>query len=125
MELNQVHLVAASVSCDLQQIIHAFKPGFAGQIVRDVGDGNRHNRIHYDVAFIHLVTATYLYMGTLPDTNAAFDYPEPDSRAKTFGKHHMEPYLMATGRDGSQAAPVAPTVTDRPVAAVPAPVQNR
>jgi hypothetical protein len=61
------------------------------------------------VALIHSVTATHLYMGTRPDTNAAFDYPEPDSRAKTFGEHHGEPYLMATGRDTSQAAPLWPT----------------
>jgi hypothetical protein len=57
--------------------------------VRDVGDGNRRNRIHDDVALIHLVTTTNLYTGTLPDTNAASDYPEPDSRSKTFGEHHM------------------------------------
>ena len=109
MEPNQVHLVAASVSCDSQQIIHAFEPRFAGQIVRDVGDGDRRNRIHDDVSLIHLVTATHLYTGTFPDTNAAFDYPEPDSRAKTFGEHHMEPYVMATGRDTSQAALSTPT----------------
>ena len=107
MEPNQVHLVAASVSCDSQQIIHAFEPRFAGQIVRDVGDRNRHNRIHHDVSLIHLVTTTHLYTGTLPDTNAASDYPEPDPRSKTSGEHHMEPYLMATGRDASQAAPTA------------------
>ena len=108
MEANQVHLVAASVSCDLQQIIHALEPRFAGQIVRDVGDGNRRNRIHDDVALIHLVTTTNLYTGTLPDTNAGSNYPEPDSRSKTFGEQHMEPYLTATGRDGSQAA-LSPT----------------
>jgi hypothetical protein len=89
MEANQVHLVAASVSCDLQQIIHAVESRFAGQIVGDVAEGYRRNRIHYDVALIHLVTTTYLYMGTRPDTNTAFDYPEPDSRAKAFGEQHM------------------------------------
>lgn len=73
MEANQVHLVAASVSCDLQQIINAVESRFAGQIVRDVGNGYRRNRIHYDVALIHLVTTTYLYMGTRPDPNTASD----------------------------------------------------
>jgi len=89
MEPNQVHLVAASVFCDSQQIINAFEPRFAGQIVREVGDGYRRNRIHDDVALIHRVTATHLYMGILPDTNTTFDYPEPDSRAETLGEHHM------------------------------------
>jgi len=96
MEPNQVHLVAASVSCDFQQIIHAFEPRFAGQIVRNVGESNRRNRIHYDVALIHRITTTHLYTRTLPDTNTAFDYPEPDSRAKTFGEHHLVLYLMRT-----------------------------
>ena len=89
MEANQVHLVAAAVSCDLQQIIHGAESRFAGQIVGDVGNSNPRNRIHDYVALIHLVTTTYFYMGTLPDTNTASDYPEPDSRAKAFGEQHM------------------------------------
>jgi len=44
MEPNQIHLFAAAVSCDSQQIIDALEPRFTGQIVRDVGDGNRRNR---------------------------------------------------------------------------------
>ncbi len=88
MEANQIHLVAASVSCDSQQIIHALKPRFAGQIIRQFGVGNRHNRVHDDVAVIHRVTTAYSYMRARPDTNTAFDYPEPDSRAKAFGEHH-------------------------------------
>jgi hypothetical protein len=74
MEPNQVHLVAVSVSSDSQQIIHALEPRFAGKILRDVGNSNRGNRIHDDVALIHPVTTTHLYMGTRPDTNTACDY---------------------------------------------------
>lgn len=96
MESNQVHLVAFSVSRDLQQIIHALEPRFAGQILRDVGNSNRRNRIHDDVALIHPVTTAHLYMGTRPDTNTARDYPEPDPRAKAFCEHHLEPHPMAT-----------------------------
>jgi hypothetical protein len=90
MEPNQVHRVAAAVSCDAQQIIYVLEPRFTGQIVRDVGDGNRHNRIHDDVPLVHPVTTTHLYMGTCPDANAASDSPAPDSLAKAFGEHHME-----------------------------------
>ena len=56
MEPNQVHLVAAAVSCDLQEIIHAFEPRFASQIGRDVGEGNRRNRIHDDVTLVHPIS---------------------------------------------------------------------
>jgi hypothetical protein len=36
MEPNQEHLVPGAVFCDLEQIIHAFEPGFTREIVRDV-----------------------------------------------------------------------------------------
>ena len=99
MEPNQVHLVAAAVSCDSQQIGDGGESRFTGQIVRDVGDGNLRNRIHDNVALVYRVTTTYLYTRTLPDANAAFDSPEPDSHAKAFGEHHMESPPMAKGRD--------------------------
>jgi len=111
VEPNQVHLVAAPVSCDSQQISDGGEPRFTGQIVRDVGDGNLRNRIHDNVALVHLVTTTYLYTRTLPDTDAAFDSPEPDSHAKVFGEHHIEPHPMTTGRDKVTArAKVRPLV---------------
>jgi hypothetical protein len=88
MEPNQVHVVAAAVSCDSQQIIHALKPRFTGQIVGDVGDCDRRNRIHHDVALVHLVMTAHPDMGTGPDANAASDSPAPDSLAKPFGEHH-------------------------------------
>ena len=101
MEPNQVHLVAGAVSCDSQQIIHAREPRFTGQIGRDVGDGHRRNRIHDDVAFVHPVTTTHLYMGTRPDANAASDSPAPDSLAKAFGEHHMDPLPIAQAHAAS------------------------
>jgi hypothetical protein len=88
MEPNQVYLVAAAVSGDSQQIIHALKPRFTGEIVRDVGDLYRRNGIHDDVAVVHGVLTTHFYAGTLPDANAASDPPAPDSLSKAFGEHH-------------------------------------
>src|SRR5262245_3139302 len=96
VEPNQVHLVAAAVSCDSQQISDGGEPRFTGQILRDVGDGNLRNRIHNNVTLVHLVTTTHLYTRTLPDANAAFDSPEPDSHAKVFGEHHIEPPPIIT-----------------------------
>jgi hypothetical protein len=98
VEPDEVHLVAAAVSCDSQHIIHAPEPRFTGQIVRDVGDGNRRNRIHDDVALVHPIPATDLYMGTRPDANAASDSPAPDSFAKAFGEFHRESKPRTAGR---------------------------
>jgi len=108
VEPNQVHLVAAAVSCDLQQISDGGEPRFTCQIVRDVGDGNLRNRIHDNMALIHLVTTTYLYTRTLPDANAACDSPEPDSHAKAFGEHHIEPHPIATGMISDARATPSP-----------------
>jgi len=91
MEPNQVDLVAAAVSRDLQQIIHALEPRFTSEIVCDVGNGNLRNRFDDDVALVHPVTTTHLYVGTRPDANAASNSPVPDSFAKVFGENHIEP----------------------------------
>jgi hypothetical protein len=92
MESDQVHFFSFAVSGDFQQIIHAFEPRFTSQIVRHIGDGNRLNRIHDDVALVHTIATSRLYVGTRPDTNAASDSPESDTLAKAFGKYHMEPH---------------------------------
>ena len=90
MEPNQVHVVAAAVSCDSQQLIHALEPRFTGQIVRHVADRDRRNRINDDVAVVHLVTTTDFYAWALPDADAAPDSPAADSLAKVFAEQHME-----------------------------------
>jgi hypothetical protein len=89
MEANQVHVLAGAVFCDLQQILDALEPRFTREIVGDVGDLDRRNRIDDDMAVLHGVATTDLDMGTRPDANAASDSPAPDSFAKPFGEHHL------------------------------------
>jgi hypothetical protein len=110
MKPNQVDLVAASMSCGLQQIVHALEPRFTGEITGNVCERDGLDCIHDDVAVVHLVAATYPDMGTRPDANAAPDSPAPDALAQAFSEHHVEPHSMATGHAGT-AGGVAPTVT--------------
>jgi hypothetical protein len=98
MESNQVHVFAAAVSCDLQQIIHTVKSRFAGQIERDIGDGYLRDRVHDDVALFHPVPATNLHVGTRPDANAASGSSIPNAVAEVLTEHHMETIQVATGR---------------------------
>ena len=72
----------------LQQVLDAVEPRFAGQIVGDVFERHRRNRVHNDVAVVHPVATTDLDAGGLPDANTASDSPSPDSFAKAFGEHH-------------------------------------
>jgi hypothetical protein len=89
MESNQVHLVATAVPCDSQQIIDALESRLSRQVVGNVADGDRGNRIHDDVTVVHLVTTTHLDVGALPNANAASDPPASDSLTKAFGEFHF------------------------------------
>ena len=89
MESDQVHFVAAAVFRDSQQIFDAFKTRLARQIVRDIFEANRRNRVHDDVAFLHWIPAAHLHAKILPDANAASDFPLSDSVTKAFGEYHM------------------------------------
>lgn len=91
MEPNHVHVVAPAVLRQVQQVIDAVKPGFTGQIVGHVGEGDRLNRIHDDVAVVHPVAAADFHVGSRPDANAAPDSAAPNSFAKALGKLHI-PY---------------------------------
>ena len=88
MEPNQVGLVAFAMSRDLHQVGNAIESRLAGQIVRDVVEGNRRNRIDDDVPILHRVAAAHLHLEPRPDANAAFDSAAPDPLAKAFGEHH-------------------------------------
>jgi hypothetical protein len=88
MEPDQIHVVAAAVLRGLEQVLDTVETRFAGQIVRDVPDTNRQDRVHHDVSIVHAVTAAGLDMGARPDANAAPDPPPPDSLANALGKHH-------------------------------------
>jgi hypothetical protein len=102
MKADQVDVPAAAVSCDSQQIIHAFEPRFTGEIVRDVGERHRGDRVDDDMAFVHLIAATDLDVRTGPDANAASDSAAADPIAKSFGELHARDNLLsATKVDGN------------------------
>ena len=82
MEPDQVHIVPAAVSGRLEQVLDAVEPRLARQIAGHVGDPDRHDRVHHDVAIIHAVTPAGFDTGLHPDADAAADPPAPDSLAK-------------------------------------------
>ena len=91
MESDQVHVLPAAVFCDSQQVLHTLEARLTGQIVGDVCKVDRRNRVDDDVTVVHRVTTTDLDMRTSPDAHAASDSPPPNSLAKTFSEHHVEP----------------------------------
>lgn len=89
MKSDQVHVVAAAVFRDSQQVFHALEPRFAREGVTDVLEGNRLNRIDDDVALVHLVAAADFYVWAGPDANGGLDSAAPDSFAKALGENHL------------------------------------
>lgn len=89
MEPNQVDAVAAAVFRRLQQILGVAKPGFARQVVGDVLDVDRDNRVHDHVSLVHGVAATGFHMEPLPDPDGAPDAAAADTLAKMFREDHV------------------------------------
>ena len=88
MKPDQVDVVAATVFGDSQQILHALESRLTGEIIGDVADRHRRDRIDDDVAVVHRVAATHLDVRAHPDANAASDAPAADALAKLFGEDH-------------------------------------
>src|SRR5689334_22455403 len=88
MESNQVHVLAAAVSRDLQQIVDTIEAGFLREIKRHIFDRDRRNRINDDVTVLHLIAIADLHARARPDANAASDAATPDAFAESFGKNH-------------------------------------
>src|SRR5437773_5901377 len=90
-EPNQVDVVTAAVFRCLEQVLHTAETRLARQIIGDVREANRHDRIHDNLPVVHTVTTAHLDVGPHPDADAAPDPPASNSVAKTFGEHHVEP----------------------------------
>jgi hypothetical protein len=91
VKANQVHLIAAAMFRRLEQILHALESRFARQIVGDVVDVHRLDRVDDDVAVVHLVAAADFHLLAGPDPDGAADPAAPDAFAKAFGEDHQRP----------------------------------
>ena len=91
MEPNHVHLVAAAVLRDAQQIVDAIEAGFPRQVVCQVVRAHRLNRVHDDVAVVHAVATANLHVRSGPDANAAPDPAAANPFTKVFRELH---YLL-------------------------------
>src|SRR5262245_29013025 len=104
VEPDQVHLVAAAVPRDLQQILHACEPRLTGEIVRYVFNAYRRNRIDDDVAVVHSVTTTDFDLEPRPDAYRAPDPAAPNSLAEVFGERHGVT-LACSAKRGTRVRP--------------------
>lgn len=88
MKPDQVHVVAAAVSCGSEQVLHALESRRAREIVRDVSETHRSNGIHDDVTIVHAITAADVDVRGRPDADAASDPAAPDSLTELLRELH-------------------------------------
>jgi hypothetical protein len=95
MEPDQINILARTVLCNLEKIDNAEEPRLPRQLRRDIRKTDRLNGIHFDFTFFHPVSPSGFDMRTLPDSNAARDFPAPNSFPKSLRKHHADEFTRA------------------------------
>ena len=93
MKTDEVDFLAPAVFGDLEQIKNSKEPGLSRQFRRDIGEADLLNRVHFNLAFFHAVSAADAYAGLRPYPDAARDLPAPNPVPKAFGEHHVENVL--------------------------------
>ncbi len=98
MEPNQVDLFAATVLRGCEEIVHAIEPRLARQIVGDVGDLNRLDRIDDDVAVVHRVAPADFHLQARPDADGAADSAAADAFAQALREDHQPRWIDSSWR---------------------------
>ena len=88
MKSDQIHVLAAPVFGHLEKVAYSFKAAGAGEIRSDVVEGNRFDRIDFDLAFLHSVALAHRYAGPMPYANAAGDRTRSDTVAQILYEQH-------------------------------------
>jgi hypothetical protein len=89
---NQIDVLSLAMLRDFQEVDHALKTRLARQFGSDVGECNRHNRIHLDVSLLHTVALADGNVWTHPDSDAAGDYALSDTVAQALREDHGKVY---------------------------------
>jgi hypothetical protein len=98
VEPNQVDLLAATVLRGCEEIVHAVKPGLTRQIVGDVGELNRLDRIDDDVAVVHRVAPADFHLQARPDADGAADSAAADAFAQAPREDHQRRSIDSSWR---------------------------
>jgi hypothetical protein len=94
VEAYQVNVLASAMSGNLEQVQDSKKSRLAGELWGDLGKPDRFDRLHFDLAFVHVVPAACFYARAQPDSDRSGDLSASNSLAKPFGKHHIENLLQ-------------------------------
>ena len=95
MEPDQVNILARTVLRHLEKIDNAEETGLSCQLRGDIRKTDRLNGIHLNFTFFHPVSPADFDMRVLPDSNAARNFPAPNSLPQTLRKDHEDEFTRA------------------------------
>ena len=88
MELDEEHVFASPMLCDLQEIAYAGEAAFAGEARRDLFDRNRDDGVDFNLAFFEAVSPAGTNTRVHPDANALRDRTTSHTIAQVFREQH-------------------------------------
>jgi hypothetical protein len=88
VEVDQVHVFASTVLCQLEEIAYPGEAALAGETRRDLFDRDLNDGIDLDLAFFEPVSPAGPNVRTHPDTNASRDRTTSHAIAQVFREQH-------------------------------------
>jgi hypothetical protein len=88
VEANQVDVLAPPVFRDLEEVDDSLETRSARDCGGDVGIGDREERVHLDLTFVHPVPLADRHVRTHPYAHAAGDFAPAYSLAQTVREEH-------------------------------------
>jgi hypothetical protein len=88
VELDEVHVFASSVPCQLKEIAYAGEAAFAGETKRDLFKRDWDDGIDFDLAFFEAVSPAGTNVRTQPDANASRDCTTSHAITQVFREQH-------------------------------------
>ena len=118
VEANQVDVLTPPVFRDLEEVDDSLEARGTRDGRSDVGIGDREDRVHLDLAFVHPVSPADRHVGTHPDADAAGDLAAANPSRRRLVKSTREVYSRLT-RGHMPRCPVAERTIGLPAGAIP------
>ena len=88
VEVDQVHVLASAVLCNLEEVLDAGESAFTRETRRDLLKRDRNDRVHFDLPALDAVSPAGSNARADPDPDGSRDCTTPDPVAQVFRELH-------------------------------------
>jgi len=103
VELDEEHVFASPMLCNLEEIADAGEATFAGETRRDLFEGDRDDGIDFNLAFFEAVSPAGANPRMHPDANAFRDRTTSHAVAQVFREQHRASLTLCLSAQGGPA----------------------